>query len=73
MLFDTHHDGSAAYVRLGDGQDGPAVGCVVALRMASRPADPIDAVWIRTTYDAEPTFHPGTGRGPVLTVHVIAG
>ncbi|MBA3783782.1 MAG: glycoside hydrolase family 13 protein [Nocardioides sp.] len=61
LLDNPHHDGSPVYVRLGDeSQEVPALGSVVALRMASSTGDPIDAVWIRTTYDAEPTFHPCT-------------
>ncbi|WP_295656839.1 glycoside hydrolase family 13 protein [uncultured Nocardioides sp.] len=58
LLDDPHHDGSATYVDLRGGEgDAPVLGSRVGLRMASSPQDPIDQVWIRTTYDAEPTYH----------------
>lgn len=45
-----HHDGSPLYV----GNASPALGDSVAVRMRGSA----DHVWIRTTQDAEPTFHP---------------
>lgn len=58
LLDEPHHDGSATYVDVRGGEGGaPPLGSRVGLRMAAAPHDPIDQVWIRTTYDAEPTFH----------------
>lgn len=57
LLREPHHDGSPLYVA----EESPAIGTTVTLRVRTSPADPagpVDAVWIRTTYDAEPTYHP---------------
>jgi alpha-glucosidase len=51
LLSDPHHDGSPLYVD----DSTPAPGASVALRC--RTAPDVDEVWIRTTQDAEPTFH----------------
>ena len=32
------------------------------VRLRTDPADPVESVWIRTTYDAEPVYHPCTHR-----------
>jgi alpha-glucosidase len=47
-----HHDGSPLYVP----DQTPRLGSTVPLRMVGAA----DEVWIRTTQDAEPTFHPCT-------------
>jgi alpha-glucosidase len=41
-------------------EEAPAPGATVLLRLRTDPADPVEQVWIRTTYDAEPTYHPCT-------------
>jgi len=51
LLSDPHHDGSPLYVD----DATPALGDPVVLRC--RTAQDVDEVWIRTTQDAEPTFH----------------
>ena len=51
MLTDPHHDGSPLYVD----DATPTLGAVVQLRC--RTDGDVDEVWIRTTEDAEPTFH----------------
>ena len=58
-----HHDGSPTYV----GTDAPGLGDTVTIRMRSHPDDPIEEVWLRTTYDEEPVYHrlsaaPGDSR-----------
>ena len=50
-----HHDGSPLYVP----DQTPALGSDVLLRMVGEA----DEVWIRTTQDAEPTFHACTRDG----------
>ena len=54
LLHEPHHDGSPTYV----GDEVPTLGWSVQVRCRTWAGDPVDAVWIRTTYDAEPTFHP---------------
>ena len=54
-LSHAHHDGSPLYV----GNQSPALGEAVEVRMAGAA----DEVWIRTTQDSEPTFHPCTREG----------
>lgn len=49
-----HHDGSPLHVS----DESPRLGDVVTVRVRTSAADPVDAVWLRTTYDAEPVFHP---------------
>ncbi len=53
LLHEPHHDGSPTYVD----HEAPTLGWHVQVRCRTAPDDPVDAVWIRTTYDAEPTFH----------------
>ena len=48
-----HHDGSPTYVD----DEAPRLGDTVTVRMRSHADDPIQDVWLRTTYDAEPVFH----------------
>ncbi|KRF02705.1 alpha-glycosidase [Nocardioides sp. Soil777] len=48
-----HHDGSPLHVS----DESPRLGDVVTVRVRTSTADPVDAVWLRTTYDAEPVFH----------------
>jgi len=54
LLDEPHHDGSPAYVD----EDAPALGTNVTVRCRTAAGDPVSEVWIRTTKDAEPTFHP---------------
>ena len=56
LLHEPHHDGSPTYVD----DEAPAPGSDVRVRLRTSTADPVDAVWARTTYDAEPTYHPCT-------------
>lgn len=48
-----HHDGSPTYLD----DEAPRLGESVTVRMRSQADDPIEAVWLRTTYDAEPVYH----------------
>jgi alpha-glucosidase len=50
VIDDPHHDGSPLHVP----DQAPSLGSPVTLRMRGVA----DEVWIRTTQDAEPTFHP---------------
>jgi alpha-glucosidase len=52
LLRRPHHDGSPAYVD----NDAPQLGETVTVRMRSHADDPIEGVWLRTTYDAEPVY-----------------
>lgn len=52
LLRRPHHDGSPLYV---DNED-PRLGETVTVRMRSHVDDPIEGVWLRTTYDAEPVY-----------------
>ncbi len=54
LLHEPHHDGSPRYVD----DEAPALGSTVRVRLRTSTADPVDQVWVRTTYDAEPTYHP---------------
>jgi alpha-glucosidase len=51
-----HHDGSPLYVS----DEAPVRGATVTVRVRTSSCDPVDAIWLRTTYDAEPVFHPMT-------------
>ena len=53
LLHDPHHDGSARYVS----DEAPRLSDTVTVRCRTAASDPVDAVWLRTTYDAEPVFH----------------
>jgi alpha-glucosidase len=52
LLRRPHHDGSPAYVD----DESPRLGETVTVRMRSHVDDPIEGVWLRTTYDAEPVY-----------------
>ncbi len=54
LLDDPHHDGSPLYVD----DEAPQLGDLVAVRCRTALAEAVDAVWLRTTYDAEPVYHP---------------
>ncbi|PVG84589.1 alpha-glycosidase [Nocardioides gansuensis] len=56
LLDQPHHDGSPLYVD----DEAPRLGDTVAVRVRTTAADPIEAVWLRTTFDEEPVFHPTT-------------
>jgi alpha-glucosidase len=53
LLHEPHHDGSPLYLL----DEHPAPGDRVRLRLRTWSGDPVEAVWVRTTYDAEPVFH----------------
>jgi alpha-glucosidase len=53
LLHEPHHDGSPLYLE----HEAPALGWPVKVRLRTWAGDPVESVWIRTTYDAEPTFH----------------
>ena len=55
LLHDPHHDGSPLYVS----DEAPELGATVTVRRPHDAADPVEAVWLRTTYDAEPVLPPG--------------
>ncbi len=52
-LDQPHHDGSPLYVD----SETPPLGSTVAVRVRTYSGRTPDAVWLRTTQDAEPTFH----------------
>jgi alpha-glucosidase len=54
LLQQPHHDGSPTYVD----DEAPALGRAVTVRCRTWSGDPVTEVWLRTTKDAEPTFHP---------------
>ena len=56
LLHQPHHDGSPLHVS----DEAPALGDTVTVRVRTSAADPVDAIWLRTTCDAEPVFHPTT-------------
>lgn len=56
LLDQPHHDGSPRYVDA----EAPALRGTVAVRCRVAAREALDAVWLRTTYDAEPTYHPAT-------------
>ena len=56
LLHEPHHDGSPAYVDT----EAPAPGSTVTVRLRTHADDPVEQVWVRTTYDAEPVYHPCT-------------
>ena len=56
LLHLPHHDGSPLYVS----DEAPTLGDTVTVRVRTSAGDPVDAIWLRTTYDAEPVFHATT-------------
>ena len=54
LLHEPHHDGSPTYLD----EEAPALGSRVTVRLRTAADDPVEQVWVRTTYDAEPVFHP---------------
>lgn len=53
-----HHDGSSLYLDTGHGADvPPQLGDLVTVRVRTAVDDPVEAMWLRTTYDAEPVYH----------------
>ena len=54
LLHEPHHDGSPLYLS----DEAPAQESEVVVRLRTDPADLVEAVWLRTTYDAEPVYHP---------------
>lgn len=57
-----HHDGSPLHLS----DESPRLGEVVTVRVRTSTSDPVEEVWLRTTYDAEPVYHPMTAftEGP---------
>lgn len=53
LLHEPHHDGSPLYLE----DEAPALGWRVKVRLRTWSGDPVESVWVRTTYDAEPTYH----------------
>ena len=53
LLQQPHHDGSPMYADT----ERPAPGGTVQLRCRTWAGDRVDEVWLRTTQDAEPTYH----------------
>lgn len=58
-LHRLHHDGSPAYLS----DEAPALGDTVTVRVRTHDMDLPDRIWVRTTYDAEPIYHPCTRDG----------
>lgn len=56
LLLQPHADGSPLYV----GSEAPELGSPVTVRCRTHASDPVTEVWLRTTKDAEPTYHPCT-------------
>ena len=56
LLREPHHDGSPLYLDT----ESPTLGWTVKVRVRTATSDPVEQIWIRTTYDAEPTYHPCT-------------
>jgi alpha-glucosidase len=56
LLDQPHHDGSPLYVD----EPSPSLGDHVTVRLRVGADDPAQRAWVRTTYDAEPTYHPCT-------------
>ena len=60
LLGQPHHDGSPLYLS----DESPTLGSTVTVRVRTSSSDPIVRQWVRTTYDAEPTYHAMTrGEG----------
>lgn len=57
LLDRPHHDGSPLYLA----DEAPELGTTVTVRVRTSAADPVSRMWVRTTYDAEPTYHEMTG------------
>ncbi|MGN0064587.1 MAG: glycoside hydrolase family 13 protein [Nocardioides sp.] len=65
LLHDPHHDGSPLYVS----DEAPRLDQAVTVRVRTSVEQPPEAVWLRTTHDAEPVFHaarPGASADGVL-------
>ena len=61
LLHDPHHDGSPLYVS----DEAPGLDDVVRVRVRTHHRTAPQAVWVRTTYDAEPTYAPLTRAGRI--------
>ncbi|GAA1945502.1 maltodextrin glucosidase [Nocardioides panacihumi] len=53
LLGRPHHDGSPLYLS----DEAPHLGSTVTVRVRTSADDPVTRAWVRTTYDAEPTYH----------------
>ncbi|MDH2413413.1 glycoside hydrolase family 13 protein [Nocardioides sp. CER19] len=53
LLGIPHHDGSPLYLA----DEAPHLGNRVTVRLRTSADDPVERAWVRTTYDAEPTYH----------------
>ena len=69
LLHLPHHDGSPLYVS----DEAPALGDTVTVRVRTSAEDPVDAIWLRTTYDAEPVYHPTTSLDDVTLLDESSG
>ena len=47
-----HPDGSPLHVS----DEAPGLGDTVTVRVRTSAGDPVDAIWLRTTYDGEPAY-----------------
>jgi alpha-glucosidase len=60
LLHEPHHDGSPGYLS----DEAPALGSSVTVRLRTAIHEPVPsplrAVWVRTTFDAEPVYWPCT-------------
>ena len=59
LLGRPHHDGSPLYLS----DEAPHLGSDVTVRVHTATDDPVTRIWVRTTYDAEPTYHELTAEG----------
>jgi alpha-glucosidase len=62
-----HHDGSPTYLS----DESPALGDTVTVRVRTHEASMPDAMWLRTTYDAEPVYHACTREGDWWTAELL--
>jgi alpha-glucosidase len=63
LLDQPHHDGSPLYLS----DESPTRGSTVTVRVRTGVGDPVRRMWVRTTYDAEPTYHEMVGDGAMWT------
>ena len=52
LLHQPHHDGSPLYLS----DEAPALGSTVTVRVRTHAERPVRRMWVRTTFDAEPTY-----------------
>ncbi|HEY0889539.1 MAG TPA: glycoside hydrolase family 13 protein [Nocardioides sp.] len=59
LLHQPHHDGSPLYLPVED----PELGSTVPVRVRTHGTRPVARMWVRTTFDAEPTYHEMVSTG----------